>query len=371
MVVLGDTAQVAVATALSGEQAAFSQLRMVDATAEGLGFAAGANSCIPAADLFASANFNQGLSLLSLQDSTGTPWRLVAPANDLLYAGHRLLAYTPWGAGAASCSYSEAVPNPFLAPVVQRANEKVLGLYLNPDPNAIQIESVMRTWVFDPSNALSAWTLEPFENHYVTSTPSFMAIADCSGPCGGGYDFVDVGNESVGTAPSAWAIVDANERYAVFRTAIGNGYQLRRNSVSYLTSSFDAAPVGSPLLGQPAQGSNATAIYVVTVGGVVQAFRWGSSPLQLLPQHLWTENLEISVDPKAQPVLVPNAEGSGTLWVVGTQGEIRGIRVDSHGLHRTAHWPKALRDNCNTSSRQVRYEGTDTTHPSFPMRACF
>jgi outer membrane protein assembly factor BamB len=105
---------------------------------------------------------------------------------------------------------------------------------------------------------------------------------------------------------------------------------------------FSEAPIGSPLLGEPIDDGPAE-IYVVTNNGTVRAFDADSLAL------LWTEALGIPISHEAQPVLVGN-----TLWVVGLQGQVRGVRVDSNGLNREAPWPKAFRDNCNTSSERVR-----------------
>ena len=117
---------------------------------------------------------------------------------------------------------------------------------------------------------------------------------------------------------------------------------------------FEDAPVGSPLLGEPL-GDAPAEVYVVTTTGTVRAFRTGPQRpkyeyLALYPPIdrlalLWEENLGVRISPTAQPVLKGD-----TLWVVGIRGEVRGIQVDSNGLSRTAHWPKAFRDNCNTSS---------------------
>jgi hypothetical protein len=111
------------------------------------------------------------------------------------------------------------------------------------------------------------------------------------------------------------------------------------------------APVGSPILGEPV-GKNPAEVYVVTTAGPVLAYR--ADTLKLL----WTQNLDIHVAPTAQPVLTGNM-----LWVAGigeavnqrltgslATGEVRGVQVDSNGLSRSALWPKAFRDNCNTSN---------------------
>jgi|GEM_PF-2427820 len=112
---------------------------------------------------------------------------------------------------------------------------------------------------------------------------------------------------------------------------------------------FTEAPVGSPLLGQPREGAPPE-VYLVTTAGTVLAFGFPKEPstaaeLDLPFELLWKAKLHIRVSPEAQPVLA-----GGMLWVVGEGGQIRGVQVDSDGLNRKARWPKAFRDNCNTSS---------------------
>jgi len=110
---------------------------------------------------------------------------------------------------------------------------------------------------------------------------------------------------------------------------------------------FKESPVGSPILGESATGGPAE-IYVVSTAGTVRALNAETL------QPLWVQSLGMRVLPTAQPVLVPNAHGGGTLWVVGAQGEVRGVRVASRGLNKKAGWPKAFHDNCNTSSSAVK-----------------
>jgi hypothetical protein len=107
------------------------------------------------------------------------------------------------------------------------------------------------------------------------------------------------------------------------------------------------APVGSPLLGQPSpiydedgeiHDEYPAEIYVVTKNGTVYAFDMN---LNLL----WELETNIGISPAAQPLLVGN-----TLWIVGTQGQVRAVRVNSNGLNQKALWPKHLKDNCNTGN---------------------
>jgi hypothetical protein len=104
------------------------------------------------------------------------------------------------------------------------------------------------------------------------------------------------------------------------------------------STTLDGDPVGSPILGQPAEGEDAE-IYVVTKLGTVYAFDFATFNL------LWELPTGITISPAAQPLLVDN-----TLWFVGTQGQVRAIRVNSNGLNKKALWPKHLRDNCNTGN---------------------
>ena len=119
---------------------------------------------------------------------------------------------------------------------------------------------------------------------------------------------------------------------------------------------FDERIVGSPVLGEPSEeravlyGAYVSEVYAVSTQGTVIALNAETL------EPLWLQSLGIRVLPTAQPVLLKNthAGGGGTLWVVGAQGEVRGIRVASEGLSLKASWPKAFRDNCNTSSSAIK-----------------
>ena len=104
------------------------------------------------------------------------------------------------------------------------------------------------------------------------------------------------------------------------------------------TSSFVGEPVGSPILGQPL-GDKPAEVYVLTTTGTLLVFN--ADTLALLLEKA----LDIQVLPSAQPVLMGHV-----LWAVGSGGEVRGLQVNSDGLNRNAWWPKAFRDNCNTSN---------------------
>jgi len=357
MVVLGDTAHMAVATGLAQDK--IPQLSMVDVTTATPVFAQNAGNCTAttaATSIPVSMHFNQGLSLQSLEDnSTNTPWRLAAPANNNLSLASEeqacLMAYTPWGTDAQRCNCSSMLSHSFLAPLAQRSNGHVVVVY-NTGSNFFRIG-----WAFDTSSNLFHYA---GDTSSIQQNPSFLAIADHASSA----DYVYTGSPS----QSAAVVDNQNQRYEVFQDTNNNYRQLRRvlipSPYTTTTSTYriEEAPVGSPLLGEPPTSGPAE-VYVVTSKGTVLAFHTDTLAL------LWEESLGFEVSQRAQPVLVPNAEGSGTLWVVGTQGEVRGLRVASRGLHRSAQWPKALRDNCNSSSRQVRYDETNLVQRR--MRGCF
>jgi len=150
------------------------------------------------------------------------------------------------------------------------------------------------------------------------------------------------------------AVIDEQGRAYVVVETSPNVYQLRRFSAQANTRETPEAfvslpagvsePVGSPLLGQPI-GDSPAEMYVVTTQGTVLAFEADQLAL------LWTMELGIPISREAQPLLMGNL-----LWVMGTQGEVRALRVGSNGLNRSAQWPKAFRDNCNTSSRQANHD---------------
>jgi len=340
MVALGDTGYVAVATNGTGTGVRRTpRLTLVNAQGappdfDALSSNADASDCV---QLTASTTFDRGLSLLSLGDEN-TPrsrsWRLVAPANNTTQP--RLVAYAPFettGTGStainARCTRSATtVLYPFLIPTAQRANGSVVGVFGNTAASYVSVWEWTSTLVYSSSTA-QAMTL---------GSSSVMVIAG---------ENEDILINDVNQNPMA---VDSLSRvYFVHLNMDSNSYRLERMSTptvprSVSDVSFQKAPVGSPLLGE-ASADNAAEVYVVTTAGEVLAFEAESL------RHVWTEPLGFDISPTAQPVLVAHADGSGTLWVVGMRGEIRGIRVGNHGLNRRAQWPKAFRDNCNTSSR--------------------
>jgi len=150
---------------------------------------------------------------------------------------------------------------------------------------------------------------------------------------------------STGDALDAWAAaVDRDGKAYVVRINDKNFYELQRFAHGGGAAEHKAtfpkkvAPVGSPILAKGREGS-LPEVYVVDTEGNVYAF--SSADLLLL----WSLPLGIKINEKAQPLLVGD-----TLWVVGTRGQVRGVRVNASGLDREAHWPKHLKDNCNSSN---------------------
>jgi len=347
MVVLGDTNQVAVATSGVGGPSLRNTPRLallkVAETNPTFAFFYTQDCARYTANNTTTATYEQGLALLSFPGvSPGIPWRLVAPANNTADNQTRLVAYVPFAsAGELStavttrCQSSAAVPRSFLAPMVQKADGTVWGAYSASAANSV----CLQTWGFDATATTPYWTTPGAIEERSIDAPSFMAIADNNMWIG-----------SFSTSPSA---VDHSGRaYAISFTGGNSRLVVLGEPPSSSNAAFSSRTVGSPLLGEPMENGTRE-VYVVSTDGRVLAFEAQSLGL------LWTEpllnanNRPLSVAPNAQPVLVANAHGSGTLWVVGTRGEVRGVRVASKGLSRLAQWPKALRDNCNTSSRQV------------------
>jgi outer membrane protein assembly factor BamB len=135
-----------------------------------------------------------------------------------------------------------------------------------------------------------------------------------------------------------------NEEGHIYVIIDDNGLVLRRynsdgtNLLAAALSAFVDDPVGSPVIGQPVDGEEAE-MYVVTQTGIVYAFNLEDLTL------LWQLDTGIGISSAAQPLLVGN-----TLWIVGTQGQVRAVRVNSQGLNQRALWPKHLKDNCNTGN---------------------
>jgi len=331
MVVLGDTGRVALALKGEGPQG---NVRQYLALVEAQGFIE-EQACLQDAS---AVSFNKGLSLLE-QKGASTPWRLMAPANNSAVPQSHVVLYTPEGTSRCIDSESIELLFPALIPMAQKANGEMVGLH-----GAFLGEgslSALYPWSFS-NERLSAGR---YTEYILEAPPTVMALSDNSPK--------PVINNASKESPAA---IDSQGRaYMVTQTL--TGYQLKRYAahadphanppapLEAVSFSFADFPVGSPLLGEAIDGRPAE-VYVVTTGGQVWAFEAAR-----LGEPLWTENLGIHISPGAQPVLLGNG-----LWVVGVSGEIRGLRVGSAGLNRKAYWPKAFRDNCNTSSRKVKAE---------------
>jgi len=311
-----------------------------------------ARDCVPGSGGTAAASvFDTGLSLLTMGKTNGEDdadnhhvWRFSAPANS--GAATRLLAYAAHESANSSVrcvGTSVATGYAFLVPTLQTADGTLVGIFgLS---NAASF--FKRGWGLNPSTW--AWTslLDRTSIANPDRRPPYWAAAS-------GNDIWT--KNALSRSPAA--IGAGNRVYDVFHDAALGGLRLRHfplegaSSVNTVVSEvvFGHAPVGSPLLGEPLEGEGAE-VYVVTSNGGV--FVLDAQTLE----HLWSGLLGFAVSPAAQPVLTSNADGSGTLWVVGTRGEIRGLQVGSRGLSRMAKWAKAFKDNCNTSSQFIALQG--------------
>jgi len=319
MVVLGDTGRVAVALGNHGPPGREGQrLSLVEVSGATPNFVDSGRDC--EGDGF----FDKGLSLMSVANaSTGAPWRLVAPANHSVCNKSRVAVYTP-EAKPHTCDFHSLTTHCFQTPISQDDNTAVLGIY------AGSMGAVLQGWIFEET----AWKPGPPESLDIgIENVSPVAVF------GGNFWVRNLSFES------PVAVDDKGWGYFAVKPSGSDRYHLQLESplpgsrnkgrVEANSPPFEGGPVGSPLLGEGGR------VYVVTTTGSVLAY--GTE----LGEPLWTYNLGIGVvESTAQPVLSDN-----TLWVVGARGEVRGIRVNSNGLSRKAHWPKTFRDNCNTSSR--------------------
>jgi hypothetical protein len=305
-----------------------------------------------------SALFDQGRSLINFN-----PVRSASAANTA--TDSVLAAYTPSGATTAErCIGSTTIDKPFVLTPAQVDNTDLLVAYGSMYGNTI------KTMKF---NAMSS----QWENSNWTAESVSAGILSGSALDSDGSIWVSSDSHSAEASLQSWRAWDKDPihpyfgmaAYNFFPAVINNQgkayvvayhmtpskYQLHsigvddNNSLSVVIPSGNATSmVGSPLLGNPRSGDNTdTELYVVTNNGRVFGYRAFNL------RQLWMVELGFGISSTAQPVLVPHADGGGTLWVVGTEGQVRGIRVNSNGLHRNSPWPKAFRDNCNTSSRRV------------------
>jgi len=334
MVALGDTGRVAVAIGNHGPEGRKGQrLSMVNVSAEEPSFM-DSEECRQEAD--SGVVFNQGLSLLNFPNVLDTSWRLAAPANHVEPGRTRLVAYMP-DAESAGCVSSSPIESPFRTPLSQDPDNKaVVGIY---GDAGVWI----RGWVFN--EAKGEWAEDgPPPRKLEASIAHVSALAVVKQ----NFWVRDLSFESPVAVDSQGRVYlavkpDGSEAYHLQREIPVLGLE-NEGSIDANSTPFEGAPVGSPLLGEPLPGEEAR-VYVVTTAGKVLAYGVD------LGEPVWTYNLGVGIAPSAQPVL-----SGDTLWVVGARGEIRGLRVGGGGLHRTAQWPKAFHDNCNTSSHIATWD---------------
>gem|GEM_PF-646708 len=310
--------------------------------------------------------FNKGLSLLAfntaqpLANPTTTPVRYAAPTNEADGNNSTLVAFTPSDSNAKTrCVASNKTGATAVLNTAHAVNNQAFFVYGETNGNKMEVLSFVNGELTDGVGAdgvpagvptgiavnnagqvlLSAnistamYSLRLWQN-WASPLYSALAVLHFSPPV------VDSQNRVY-----AVGYVDASTHVLHLLSA-----NLSSISSIKLPSAAAGGIVGSPLIGQAPPGEDYTEIYVVNSDGRVFGFE--SSPSGML-SLLWTVELGFAVSPLAQPVLLPHSGGGGTLWVVGAQGQVRSIRVGSEGLSRTAAWPKAFRDNCNTGSRQV------------------
>jgi len=303
------------------------------------------------------AFFEKGLSLLSLN-----PVRYASAAST--FTDSVLMAYTPSEATEAErCILSGPIDSPMTLTLAQADNAEMLVSYGSLHGNTLKTMKFNATsaqwekgsWVASHVSigTLEGIALEADGSIWLSAvTPSSMAALQSWRAWERNPISPYMGAESHRFSPAA---VDSQGRaFVVAYHLTQSAYQLHGISIggqnvgAILPTGNATGMVGSPLLGQPRSGNPLdTEVYVIGNNGRVFGYRAHDL------RRLWTVELGFHVSSTAQPVLVPHADGGGTLWVVGTEGHVRGIRVDNHGLSRTAPWPKAFRDNCNTSSRRV------------------
>jgi len=331
-----------------------------------------------------NASFPYGPTLLSVGNDDGTGnWRFAVPVVDtqgFAWNDHRLLAYLPSAADLANrCvqttefQWGPAAPLAWL-PGVSTAQPQlvVLQRQIAGERDDHHLGSV-RIW----DNTASAWTANVSTREFELVFTRVIGMAvdkdnvwiaaqsnDVSrlhrGPRLGGIQGFQTSvtfcsPPALGTDGSAYVVVQPapdceppvvcpNKDYEIhrYRPDMSGGYN-HFPLIGTLSQQAFAA-VGSPLLGQPV-GSNPAEVYVVTTGGTVHAFRADTLAPLWVVRLLNSANQPIRVHPTAQPVLNGNR-----LWVMGTQGELRSVLVNSNGLSRSARWPKMHRDNCNSNS---------------------
>jgi len=406
MVVLGTSRHLALALGGGGPgERPGQRLALVNMAGASSGFVGESSSdCVAGAGgSEPGAVFDKGLTLLSHGNRAGSiDWRLAAPANSATKHASRLMVYAPHAAKPEGRCTSEKIeaPDEQLNSRFTLTPAQYIFKYEDAD-NELHHDHVIRTVQEAERMLLTDWLfletpggLHPGRstgfNKSAPKNPTSMAL----GPREtwlSGNDFTGV--FAVGkvletrTSP---AVIDSQYRAYVVVQTRANDHEIQRFSTHCFvgdsscamsagekcvgthgetavgmpgicqmssTAPLSEVPVGSPLLGEAANDKGAE-IYVVGIHGTVLAL----DAETLFP--LWMQSLGIRILPTAQPVLTGN-----TLWVVAANGEVRGVRVDNSGLNRTAEWPKAFHDNCNTSSNSVRPKST--TQEFFQMPECF
>jgi len=360
MVVLGND----IALALGREG-----LAMVNASMQG----APVMHCLPGTASHEGAVFDKGLSVAGIGNGVGhSHWRLATPANAYVQNKAVLLAYTPNEEGLRRCVGTTALDATVALTPAQNSDASVFALH----------GTALSTWKLPQTNPWTeeAWSVSDtgikgtlagiaLDNTIPSLWLSANApVTPASVPAPAVFQLWGVGDatpevpdlENTRTFGISPAAIDGQGNAYVVVSINGlagfTGYELLRlDAVGEVKARHRLAAgtgnvAGSPILGKPVAGGQAE-VYVVSAGtannqsGKVIAFAanasTGAAPL-------WTVELGFPVSQTAQPVLAGN-----TLWVVGTNGQVRGIRVSSNGLSDTAQWPKAFRDNCNTSSKLV------------------
>ena len=329
--------------------------------------------CLPGNGSHAGAVFDKGLSVAGIGNGVShSHWRLAAPANAYAQDKAVLLAYTPSEEGLRRCVGTTVLDATVALTPAQNSDASVFALH----------GTALSTWKLPQSNPWNeeAWSVG---DTGIKGTLAGIALDNtipslwlsASAPVTGGQTSAPVvfqlwgvdeaapiepdleNTRTFGISPAA---IDSQGNAYVVVSINGlagfSGYDLLRlDAVGDVKARHRLAAgtgnvAGSPILGKPVSGGQAE-VYVVSAGtsanqsGKVIAFAANASTGDA---PLWTVELGFPVSKTAQPVLAGN-----TLWVVGTGGQVRGIRVNSNGLSDTAQWPKAFRDNCNTSSKLV------------------
>lgn len=330
-----------------------------------------------AVDAHYSASFDKGLSLVSWPlgwpDGKALEWVLSAPLNASEGGLSQIIAYSPNVENVlARCisHYPYGFPSPLsVAPVWTGkggADGSGIGAtaYIGGDTGLISFFS------FDGGRFYPVGTeasiASPFPAPMKPKALSWGGSEQLWAHFGGGiatnfgsllwYDSLEQLGRGIGYAWTPAAVDSLGRAYAIETWTLNAGSQtLHRFDANDRVGSSWAFPgvgtvgyvVGSPLLGEARPGSEAE-VYMVTNLGMVLAYN-----AETLTE-LWRFNAFPEANPPtriasdAQPLLEGN-----TLWLVGTRGEVAGVRVNSDGLSRSALWPKHLHDNCNTGNQGV------------------